>query len=292
MRIGFKTSPRGVPWSTLNETWALAGTLDVFEAGWMNDHLNDMLEERGGLALEALTAFATLVHHVPGKWVGHAVLSNTFRHPAVLAKAATVLDQATQGRFILGLGAGWHEGEHEMFGIELPAVRERVDRFESALRVIRALFSDGARQEPGVTLEDPFYPLKEALNEPPPVTEGGPPIWLGLSRPRGRRIAARLADGWIMPGDKAGDVAYFREQRTHLRRELERAGRNDDAFAFGAQVAAGTDPASRAEGLRQAQAFVSAGADHVVLGIPASAGPHALRALATEVAEPLRDAWR
>jgi alkanesulfonate monooxygenase SsuD/methylene tetrahydromethanopterin reductase-like flavin-dependent oxidoreductase (luciferase family) len=111
VRIGFKTSPRGVEWSALDETWALAGTLDVFEAGWMNDHLTDMLEERGGRALEALTALATLVHHVPGKWVGHAVLSNTFRHPAVLAKAATVLDQATQGRFILGLGAGWHEGE-------------------------------------------------------------------------------------------------------------------------------------------------------------------------------------
>ena len=84
---------------------------------------------------------AALVHRVPGKWVGHAVLSNTFRHPAVLAKAATVMDHATGGRFILGLGAGWHEGEHVPFGIPMPPMPERFDRFESAVHVLRALWS-------------------------------------------------------------------------------------------------------------------------------------------------------
>ena len=54
--------------------------------------------------------------------VGHAVLSNTFRHPVLLAKAATVLDHATAGRFVLGLGAGWFEGEHEPFGLDLPPI--------------------------------------------------------------------------------------------------------------------------------------------------------------------------
>jgi len=88
---------------------------------------------------------AALAHRVEGKWIGIAVLSNTFRHPAVLAKSATVLDNATGGRFILGLGAGWHEGEHEAFGIPLPPVAERWDRYESALRVFKALFSDEAR---------------------------------------------------------------------------------------------------------------------------------------------------
>ena len=72
------------------------------------------------------------------------MLSNTFRHASVLAKQAAVLDNATGGRFILGIGAGWHEGEHEAFGIPLPPLRERFDRFESSLRVLRALFSDEA----------------------------------------------------------------------------------------------------------------------------------------------------
>ena len=73
-----------------------------------------------------------------------AVLSNTFRHPAVLAKQATALDHITGGRFILGLGAGWHDGEHDTFGIPLPPIGERISRLESAVRVLRALGSDAA----------------------------------------------------------------------------------------------------------------------------------------------------
>ena len=76
--------------------------------------------------------------------VGHAVLSNTFRHPVLLAKAATVLDHATDGRFVLGLGAGWFEGEHEPFGIDLPPIGPRIDRLVSAVDTLRALFSAAA----------------------------------------------------------------------------------------------------------------------------------------------------
>ena len=79
----------------------------------------------------------------------------------MLAKQATVIDNVTGGRFILGLGAGWHAGEHESFGIPLPALPERYDRFESALRVLTALFSDEARRAPGVTLDGRGVPAPE-----------------------------------------------------------------------------------------------------------------------------------
>ena len=114
----------------------------------MNDHLSDPTCDRGGASWEPLTLVAALAHRVPGKWIGHAVLSNTFRHPAVLAKQATALDIITGGRFILGLGAGWHEGEHEAFGIPLPPIGERMSRLESAVRVIRALGSPDAATRP------------------------------------------------------------------------------------------------------------------------------------------------
>ncbi|HEX5824151.1 MAG TPA: LLM class flavin-dependent oxidoreductase, partial [Candidatus Limnocylindrales bacterium] len=103
--IGIKTSPQGVDWSTLDAAWARIGEHAVFDAVWMNDHLTDIGQERAGPSLEAFTAMAALAHHVPGKWLGHAVLSVTFRHPSVLAKSATVMDHVTGGRFILGLGA-------------------------------------------------------------------------------------------------------------------------------------------------------------------------------------------
>ena len=79
--IGIKTSPQGVDWPTLDAAWARIGEHDVFDSVWMNDHLTDVGLERAGPSWEALTAMAALIHHVPGKWVGHAVLSATFRHP-------------------------------------------------------------------------------------------------------------------------------------------------------------------------------------------------------------------
>ncbi len=290
-RIGFKTSPQDVDWETLDATWALAGELDVFDAGWMNDHLTDPRQAHGGASWEALTLAATLAHRVPGKWIGHGVLANTFRHPAVLAKAATVLDHATGGRFIVGLGAGWHEREHTDFGIPLPPIRERIDRLESAVDVLKALFSAEAATLPGVSRPDPFYPLDGALNEPTPQRPAGPPIWLGGQKPRGIALAARAGDGWIMPGDRAGDVAYLRDRREAVLRAIDAAGRDPAGFVFAGQVSVGGDAAARREAVETARALVAAGAAHVVLAIPAAAGPEALRTVAAEVATPLRDGW-
>src|SRR5437588_8068916 len=119
LTIGFKTTPIDVTWEVLDSIWAAAGELGIFGAGWMADHLTDATRERGGQSWEAFTLMAGLAHRVPGKWLGHAVLANTFRQPALVAKQATVMDHVTGGRFIVGLGAGWHEGEHEAFGIPL-----------------------------------------------------------------------------------------------------------------------------------------------------------------------------
>lgn len=288
--VGFRisaTESAGLDWQRTADTWALAGELPAFDAGWMSDHLSDVTRERNGPAFEALTAAAALAGFVPGKWVGVAVFAATFRHPAVLAKGATLLDHVTGGRFILGLGAGWHEGEHDAFGVPLPPPRERFDRYEATLRVLHALFSDEARTAPGVTLDDPPFPLRGATNEPPPRTPGGPPMWLGGARSRGIALAARYARGWPMPGNRPGDVAFFAERREVIRRALEAAGRDPDDFSFAAQLSAGDTPASRAAALRTARAFVRAGATHVIVGVPAASAPDGLRAVHDEVAVPL-----
>jgi alkanesulfonate monooxygenase SsuD/methylene tetrahydromethanopterin reductase-like flavin-dependent oxidoreductase (luciferase family) len=287
--IGFKTSPQDVDWVTLDATWAAAGELDVFESAWMNDHLSHPRLDRGGTSWEPMTLAAALAHHVPGKWIGHGVLSNTFRLPSVLAKQATAMDIITGGRFIVGLGAGWHEGEHEAFGIPLPPPGERVSRLESAVHVLRALFSDAAGHPPGVSLDDPFYPLRDAVNLPSPVRAGGPPIWLGGQRPRGFRIAARLADGWVLPGGTE-DIHVFRERRGAILREMEAIARDPATFTFAGQLPSGTTAADRAAARAAGLEFAKAGAGHVIIGIPAHLGPEYLRTVAREVAEPLRDA--
>jgi alkanesulfonate monooxygenase SsuD/methylene tetrahydromethanopterin reductase-like flavin-dependent oxidoreductase (luciferase family) len=198
-----------------------------------------------------------------------------------------MLDIITGGRFVLGLGAGWHAGEHAAFGIPLPEPRDRFDRFESALRVLAALFSEEARQPPGVTLDDPIYPLDQATNEPPTTTTTGPPLWLGGQRRRGIELIARYASGWPLPGNRAGDVAYFTEKRDAIRRALEAVARDPDDFTFAAQVDCGADAASRRAALDVARQMQRAGAQHVILGIPGGAAPGALMPMATEVGRPL-----
>lgn len=288
--IGFKTSPQGVDWPTLDATWARAGELGVFDSGWMNDHLTDPSLERYGSSWESLTAMTALIHRVPGLTVGHGVLSNTFRHPAILAKAATILDHATGGRFVLGLGAGWHAGEHLPFGILLPEIKERFDRYESAVHVLRALFSDEATREPGVSRPDPFFPLDGATNLPPPLTPGGPPLWLGGQKRRGLALVARYGNGWMLPALPDVDIPYFSEKREGILAAMADAGRDPAGFAFAAQVQTGTTAESRRAAIDGALAFARAGATHLVLGMPARLGPDGLTAVARDVAIPLREA--
>src|SRR4051812_36134843 len=288
LRISFKTSPQRVDWATLDATWELAGQQGDWDGAWMNDHLTDMDPDVPGPSLEAIALLATLVHHVPGVRVGHAVLSNTFRHPVLLAKSATVLDHATGGRFVVGLGAGWYDGEHEPFGIELPPIGERIDRLISAVEVLQLLFSAAAATPEGVTRDDRFYPLRGATNRPGPLTPGGPPIFLGGQKPRGIRLAARRGAGGLLTGTGAGDAGYFAGKRDELRRALEEEGRDPDTFEFVAQVHTGPDAADLARALDQARTMARAGATEIVIGVPAGLGPAALEAAHRDILTPLR----
>ena len=291
MRIGFRTSPQNTDWASLDAAWAEAGRHDVFDSGWLNDHLTDPNRDRGGPSFETMTALAALAHHVPGKSVGQTVLAATFRHPAMLAKEAVTLDHVTGGRYILALGAGWHVGEHESFGIDLPPLRERFDRFEATIQVLRALFSDEARAAPGVTLDAPPYRLDGAVMEPGPVGDGGPDIWLGGQGPRGLRLAARYADGWNYASNLAGTLDGFIERRDRLRAECEAIGRDPDTLTLSVQIIIPAAGEERRAALERAIAYGRAGASEILLTTPARDGAAGIRRLATEVATPLRDAF-
>ena len=292
--IGIKTSPQAVDWATLEGAWARIGEHDVFDSVWMNDHLTDINLDRAGPSWEAFTAMATLAHHVPGKWLGHGVLSMTFRHPSVLAKSATVLDHATGGRFILGLGAGWFGPEHVPFGIPFPPMPERFDRFESAVETIRAMGSAAATTPEGVTRADPFFPLAGATNDPPPLTPGGPRIWLGGQKKRGIALAARLADGWVLPAvtghQTPSDLAYFADRRDALMRALDEVGRDPAGFDIAAQFPAGTTAESRRACVDALVEAVGIGATHVIIGMAPRLGAAGVDDVAREIAGPLREA--
>ena len=291
MRIGFRTSPQDVDWPTLEAAWGEAGQHAIFDAGWMNDHLGLPGRERGGSSFEPLTALAALAHLVPGKTIGQTVLSATFRHPAILAREALTLDHITRGRYVLGLGAGWHEWEHEAFGIELPPIGERLTRLEAQVGVIRALFSEAAQSEPGVKLDAPPYHLDGATQEPPPVRPGGPQIWLGGQGPRGLRMAARIADGWNYAANLDGTLDGFKERRDVVLAECDRIGRDPDEVVLSVQLIIPADGPERRTATQDAIEYGRAGSSEILLTTPARGGALGIRRLATDVAAPIKDAF-
>ena len=210
--------------------------------------------------------------------------------PGLVAKAATAIDNATGGRFVLGLGRRLARGRAPAYGIPLPPMSERFARYESAVATLAALFSAAALQAPGVTRPDPFYPLDGATLEPAPIRPGGPALWLGGQRRRGIDLAARYADGWIMPGTLAGRVEYFVERREEILRALEAHGRDPVTFAFAGQVEVSLDPAGYRSARELALGFIDAGASHVTLGIEGRPGPAGIQTLAREVAVPIVEA--
>ena len=121
--------------------------------------------------------------------VGSFVMNVMNRHPAVVARMASTLHIASGGRLVLGIGIGGAPREHKAYGIEFPAVPERVARLEEAVAVMRALWTGGP-----ITRDSPFYPLRGAAAYPVPVPP--PQIIIGGETRAGARLAGRIGDGW------------------------------------------------------------------------------------------------
>jgi F420-dependent oxidoreductase-like protein len=140
--------------------------------------------------LEAWSTLAALARETSRVRLGTLVTGVTYRNPALLAKTATTLDVISGGRAILGLGAAWNEEEHLGYGFDFPPIRERMDRLDEALTIIRAMFA-----EDRPSFEGRHYQLREALNVPRPVQPGGPRVMVGGGgEQRTLRIAAKHAD--------------------------------------------------------------------------------------------------
>src|SRR5690349_13620750 len=140
--------------------------------------------------LEGWLTLAALARETSRVRLGTLVTGVTYRNPALLAKQATTLDTISGGRAILGLGAARNDVEHAGYGYEFPPIRERMDRLEEALAIIKAMFTEERPSFSGT-----YYRIEEALNVPRPVQAGGPRILVGGGgEQRTLRIAAKYAD--------------------------------------------------------------------------------------------------
>jgi F420-dependent oxidoreductase-like protein len=174
-------------WQRLARTVEDAGYAGLFRS----DHLTGLFGEARHASLDLWASLTWLADHTRRLRFGPLVCPLTFYHPALLAKRAAAVAELSQGRLDLGIGAGWHEGEHAMFGIPFPPLKERMDRLECGARVIRALW-----QGRPVTLAQPYYPLREAQSFPLPPGGKVPLIVGGRGERRTLRVVAEHADEW------------------------------------------------------------------------------------------------
>jgi len=201
LRFGLKLSQNATI-DELRALWQLADEAG-FESCWVMDHFATLGPRDDGPIFETWTMLAAMAQMTTHTRIGCAVVGNTYRHPAVLAKMAVTVDHLSHGRLECGLGAGWAENEHEMLGLEFGSKNDRADRLEESVQVIRALWT-----QPRTTFEGQHYRLHEAVAEPKPVQQPYPPIWIGGSGPkRTLRITAQYADVWNAAGGSPEAVA-------------------------------------------------------------------------------------
>jgi F420-dependent oxidoreductase-like protein len=158
---------------------------------WFADHFMPNGDDDGGPILEAGSVVAALGATVPRVRIGTLVYGNTYRHPAVVANMAATVDQISGGRFVLGIGAGWQINEHRQYGITLPPLGERIDRFEEAVQITLGLL-----RTPRTTFEGKYYQVTDAVCEPKPVQDPLPLMIGAKGEKRMLGIVAKYAELW------------------------------------------------------------------------------------------------
>ena len=199
----------------------LQGVLDVaadgFTSFWIPDHLQFSTKYR----LECWSVLTWIAARYPQTKVGTIVLANSFRQPALLAKMAATVQTLSNGRLILGYGAGWHAEEYEAYGYPYPSPGVRVDMMEEGIKVIQKLWTEAP-----ANFEGTYYRLRDAYCEPRP--DPLPTLMIGGGgEQRTLRLVARYADWW---NDVARPLPVLERKLRVLREHCVAEGRDYDSI--------------------------------------------------------------
>jgi F420-dependent oxidoreductase-like protein len=252
MRVGIMIEGQeGLTWNRWFRLGQAAEELG-YESLCRSDHLTGLSGQSRRPSLETWTSLTALATRTRRIRFGPLVCPLTFYHPALLAKMAAAVDTLSEGRFDLGIGGGWNESEHAMFGLPFPSLTERLDRLECGARLIRAL---GAGQP--VTLDQPYYPLREAESHPLPPHGRLRLVVGGRGERRTLRIVAEFADEWNVT---RVDVDGFRHKRQVLAAHCRAFGRDPETITRSLMVplAVGCDSADVAQRIVAARAIFPA----------------------------------
>ena len=227
MRIGLDVAQHQLMWPELAERVEFAESAG-FDGAWVFDHFSPLYGDPSGPCLEGWTLLAGLAAITSRIRLGVLVTGITYRHPSVLATEAITVDHISNGRLELGVGAAWHQPEHEALGIPFPPIKERAERLEEGVQVIRLLMTKDRASFAGR-----HYQLRKASYHPRPIQQPHPPIWIGASGEQLMLpIVARQADAWHAFGS---DDSMVRKSRL-LDQLAEKAGRDPKAILRSASL--------------------------------------------------------
>lgn len=225
-----------------------------------------------------LGALATATKRVR---LGLMVGCNGYRHPAVLAKIATTVDQVSGGRLDFGLGAGWFEDEYRMYGIPFPRPAQRIRELDEACQMIKLLWTQELSD-----FEGKYYTLTQARHEPKPMQTPYPPIVLGGGGEQLMlRVVAKHADIYNASG--AGTPELIRHKNDVLDAHCKEIGRDPATIRRSTQLFM-RSPDDVATLRERIQSFVDVGIDHICIAMPTEYHEGLVKRVAEEVAPLVR----
>ncbi len=192
-----------------------------FDSVWCGDHLIYDLPVGARGPWEAWTTLAALAASTSTIQLGPLVASTSFHAPAMLAKQAATVDAVSEGRLIVGLGAGWNKREYDAFGF---AYDNRVSRFEEAFTIIRTLLREGE-----IDFHGKYYTADKCVLHPRSPRSGGPPLMVGSIGERMLGITLPHVNAWNMWWSSYGNTAAgFAAEKARVDQLIAAAGRAVD----------------------------------------------------------------
>ncbi len=277
MEYAIKTRPEHTTWAQLRDTWIAADDMEIFGSAWHWDHFYPLTGDLNGPNLEAWTSLAALAQATRRIRIGCQVNGMIYRHAAVTANMAATLDIIADGRLELGLGAGWNQLECDAYGIELPPLTERFDRFDEGVQVIIGLLRDEV-----TTFAGRYLTITNARCEPKSVQRPHPPITIGGGGPKRTLLAAaKWAQQWNVLTKTPQEWTALHEI---LLGHCSDVGRDPGEITCSVNIIVPTD-GEFGPSLDLAAGYAEAGVDLIVWNLPHAAPPTILDTVAAHLAQ-------
>jgi F420-dependent oxidoreductase-like protein len=276
LRFGVLTYPEHITYRDIAEVWQEIDTLG-FATAFVFDHFVPFTGNPNGPCLEAWTLLSALAAQTKHVHAGVLVTGNTYRHPAVLAKMAVTVDHVSNGRLILGLGAGWLETEHRMYGIPFSTTSGRAQQLREAVEVFKRLFT----QEKS-TFTGKYYQLKDAPFAPKAVQKPHPPLLIGGTGPKViLPLAARQANIWHFYG--GSEAQSIRRTCAAFDAVCRKVGRDPEEVEKATSLSPSQLVGSLKEVVARLRALAEAGLGHLIVELSQPYDRQFLRRFAKDI---------